>query len=107
MLTRGIRMTDRPSDSNKKLLAVYLTLVVVCYFGAARLGLLMAFTHKNVSPVWPPSGFALAALLLLGTRMWPAIALGAFLANFSTGLSLATSLAICTGNPLWADLRVY
>src|SRR5579871_1629898 len=72
------------------------------YFASARLGLLMAFGHRNVSPVWPPSGVALAGLLLFGVRMWPAVALGAFLANFTTGLPLPTACAIATGNTLEA-----
>ena len=58
--------------------------VAVLYYGAARLGLLLAFEKTNASPVWPPSGFAFAAVLLLGYRVWPGIAVGAFLANVVT-----------------------
>lgn len=57
--------------------------VAVVYFLAAKLGLLVAFEHTNASPVWPPSGIALAAVLLQGYRIWPAIAIGAFFANLS------------------------
>lgn len=77
------------------------------YFGAARLGLLMAFGHRNVSPVWPPSGVALAGLLLLGPRFWPGVTLGAFLANFTTGLPLLTACGIGVGNTLEAALGAY
>jgi len=43
--------------------------LAVVYYLAARLGLLLAFAESNVSPVWPPSGIALAALLLFGYRV--------------------------------------
>ncbi|MGH7429885.1 MAG: MASE1 domain-containing protein, partial [Candidatus Methylomirabilaceae bacterium] len=61
------------------------------YFGAGKLGLSMAFVQGNVSPVWPPTGIALSALLLFGWRLWPGIALGAFLVTASTGVPLATA----------------
>jgi PAS domain S-box-containing protein len=77
------------------------------YFGSARLGLLMAFGHRNVSPVWLASGVALAGLLLLGPRFWPGITLGAFLANFTTGLPLLTACGIGVGNTLEAVLGAY
>lgn len=51
------------------------------YFLAARLGLVLAFEKTNASPVWPPSGIAFGATLLLGTRVWPGVAIGALLAN--------------------------
>ncbi|HZT42964.1 MAG TPA: MASE1 domain-containing protein [Chthonomonadaceae bacterium] len=77
------------------------------YFGSARLGLLMAFGHRNVSPVWLASGVALAGLLLLGPRFWPGVTLGAFLANFTTGLPLLTACGIGVGNTLEAVLGAY
>lgn len=58
-------------------------MVAVVYYAAARVGMLMEFAQTQASPVWPPSGIALAALLLLGHRIWPAVAVGAFLANLS------------------------
>ena len=42
--------------------------------------------------VWPPSGIALAALLILGNRVWPGIWLGAFLANDWAALPHGNSL---------------
>src|SRR5690242_4333848 len=77
------------------------------YFASARLGLLMAFGHRNVSPVWLASGVALAGLLLLVPRFWPGVTLGAFLANFTTGLPLLTACGIGAGNTLEAVLGVY
>ena len=77
-----------------------LLLILVAYYLAARMGLLLSFRHTNVSPVWPPSGIAVAALLLLGRRVWPALTLGALLANLSTGLPPAVAAGIAAGNTL-------
>ena len=63
---------------------VALILIGVVYFGLARLSLLLAFESTNASPVWPPSGFALTVLLAVGRRAWPALAVGAWIANAVT-----------------------
>jgi PAS domain S-box-containing protein len=72
------------------------------YFGCGVFGLSLALVNKSASAVWPPSGLALAALLLCGTRLWPGVFVGAFLVNLYTQGSTATSLAIATGNTLEA-----
>src|SRR5208337_5279061 len=59
-----------------------LVVVFAAYFVAGRIGLSVPFTSGNVSPVWPPAGIALAAILVWGYRVWPGIALAAFLVNF-------------------------
>src|SRR5262252_8018316 len=68
------------------------------YFGAAKLGLTLAFVAEQVTVVWPPTGIALSAVLLFGYRIWPAIALGAFIANVTTNTPIITSLGIAAGN---------
>src|SRR5216110_2948514 len=77
-------------------------ILAVIYFIAGKLGLMLASLHASASPVWPPAGIALAALLLLGYRAWPAIFIGAFLVNVTTAGNVATSFAIATGNTLEA-----
>src|SRR6516164_8181880 len=77
----------------------FLTLV---YFIAGKFGLILASLHASASPVWPPAGIALAALLVLGYRAWPAIFVGAFLVNVTTAGNVVTSLAIASGNTLEA-----
>src|SRR6266516_1412437 len=77
-------------------------ILAVIYFIAGKLGLMLASLHASASPVWPPAGIALAALLLLGYRAWPAIFIGAFLVNVTTAGNVATSFAIGTGNTLEA-----
>jgi signal transduction histidine kinase/ActR/RegA family two-component response regulator len=77
-------------------------IVTLSYFIAGKLGLTLASLNASASPVWPPAGIALAALLLLGYRVWPAILVGAFLVNITTAGNLATSFAIAAGNTLEA-----
>ena len=72
----------------------------IVYFLLAKAGLSLASIHPSATPIWPPTGFALAAVLLWGYRVWPAIFLGAFLANATTAGSLATSGLIAAGNTL-------
>src|SRR5678809_579200 len=61
-----------------------LGLLTVLYFYAGKLGLSLAFINPSATAVWPPAGMALAAFLILGDYVWPAILLGAFLVNFMT-----------------------
>src|SRR4051812_10500926 len=76
--------------------------VAALYFGAAKLGLTMAFVAEQVTAVWPPSGIALAAILVFGRRVWPGIALGAFVANATTGAPIPAAMGITVGNTLEA-----
>jgi signal transduction histidine kinase len=86
-------------------------LILAALFGlyvvAGKLGLSLAFVHASASPVWPPTGIALAAFLTLGYRVWPAIFVGAFIVNATTMGSAATSLGIATGNTLEGLLGAY
>src|SRR5439155_515104 len=77
------------------------------YFRAGRLGLKLAFVHASATPVWPPTGIALAAFLLFGSRVWPAILAGAFLVNVTTAGSVASSLEIAFGNMLEGVVGAY
>jgi two-component sensor histidine kinase len=74
--------------------------VAIGYLAVAKLSLALASLHPSASPIWPPTGLALAAVLLLGYRIWPAIFLAAFIANMTTAGSTYTSLAIASGNTL-------
>ncbi|MBZ5648663.1 MAG: MASE1 domain-containing protein [Acidobacteriia bacterium] len=74
--------------------------VAAAYFVAGKLGLRMAIVNPSATVVWPPAGIALAAFLVLGYRIWPAILLAAFLVNLTTAGNAATSLGIALGNTL-------
>src|SRR5437773_6738380 len=70
------------------------------YLVAAKLGLWFALVNPSATAIWPPAGIALAAFLLLGLNVWPAILLGAFVANLTTQGFVATSVCIGIGNTL-------
>jgi signal transduction histidine kinase len=70
------------------------------YWATGKLGLLLSFEHPENAPVWPPTGIALAALLVLGYRVWPGIFLGAFLLSLSTADNVGISLALAAGSAI-------
>lgn len=71
------------------------------YVVAARVGIELSVAHGVITPVWIPTGIALAALLLFGYRLWVGVALGAFVANaFDLPMTLAAGIAV--GNTLEA-----
>jgi PAS domain S-box-containing protein len=77
-------------------------LVAAVYVASAKAAFALAFVHTSIAPVWPPSGVALAALLLLGRRAVPGVFLGAFVFNALTPVPLPVSVAIGAGNTLEA-----
>jgi len=79
----------------------------VIYFALAKGGLALASIHPSATPIWPPTGLALAAVLLWGYRSWPAIFTAAVIANATTAGSVATAIAIATGNSLEAVVGAY
>lgn len=89
------------------LLILRISLVAAVYFLTARLGLLMDAVGGVATTVWPPTGIALAALLLLGYRLWPGIALAAFLVNLSVGVPFFGALGMAAGNTLEALIGTY
>jgi PAS domain S-box-containing protein len=80
----------------------WLVALTAAYVLTGKVGLLFASVHASATAVWPPTGIALAALLILGVRVWPAVAVGAFLVNVTTAGTVATSLGIALGNTLEA-----
>jgi hypothetical protein len=84
-----------------------LVFVATAYFMAGKLGLWMPFTSFNVSPVWPPSGIALAFVLAWGYRVWPGVALGAFLVNFFSPIPHLAAFGIALGNTLSALVAAF
>ena len=94
---RKARVFERPVP--------YLARVVVLaavYFSAAKLALLAAIPPGYATAVWPPSGIALASVLLLGNRIWPGIWLGASLVNVTVQSSLVAATLMGAGNTLEA-----
>lgn len=86
---------------NRSMLATSVA-VGVSYFLLCNIGLSLAVTHPSATTVWPGSGLALAAFLLCGGRVWPAIFVAAFVVNVTTAGNSLTSVAISIGNTLEA-----
>jgi PAS domain S-box-containing protein len=81
--------------------------LAAAYFLVAKIGLRYATIGPSISPVWPPTGLAVAALVLLGPGYWPAILLGAFLANATTNIPILAATGIAGGNTTEAMLAAY
>jgi signal transduction histidine kinase len=81
--------------------------LALIYVLAARLGLAMDAVAGFATLVWPPSGIALAAILLFGYGMWPVIAIAAVVANLLTGAPPLVALGIGMGNTLEAVLGAH
>src|SRR5438874_1600199 len=77
-------------------------LLATIYFFCGTFGLALASLNKSVSPIWPPTGVALAVLVLRGRELWPGVFLGAFLVNIVKQGTLLTALGMATGNTLEA-----
>src|SRR5215831_9218447 len=81
---------------------VRVTVLCVIYFATAKFGLSLDAVHGFAAAVWPPTGIALAALVLYGYRLWPGVALGAFLVNLSAGAPVLVAGGMALGNTLEA-----
>ncbi|HEU4509851.1 MAG TPA: MASE1 domain-containing protein [Pyrinomonadaceae bacterium] len=86
----------------KRSFIVLSLIIAVVYFAAARLGLSLASLHTNVTPVWPPTGIAIASLLIFGRRVWPGVFIGALAVNLLTNIPIGSTIGIATGNTLEA-----
>lgn len=68
------------------------------YYLGARLGLGLSLVDRNVTPLWPPTGIALAAFVLLGRRCWPAVAVAAFAVNLPISSGFLAAAVTAVGN---------
>ncbi len=82
--------------------ATWFLLIAGAYFGAAKLGMSLSVAEGVITAVWAPSGIALAALLILGVRYWPAVTVAAFAANATAEAGVAAAVGISVGNTLTA-----
>jgi signal transduction histidine kinase/ActR/RegA family two-component response regulator len=90
-----------PSSDVQRSIAIGVAVAAV-YVITAQLGFRLAFVAEQVTTVWVPTGLAQAALLLWGRRLWPAVWIGAFVANAATSAPLWTAVSIASGNTLEA-----
>ncbi|MCX5403564.1 MASE1 domain-containing protein [Streptomyces sp. NBC_00335] len=93
----------RPAEALLRILGV-----AVAYYATGRLGLLLHVSVEGavVTPLWLPTGIAVACLLWCGPRIWPGIALGTYLAIERISAFDPVDLGIVAGNTL-APLCAY
>jgi len=82
--------------------ALYVFLLALVYFAAAKISLFAAIPPGYATAIWPPSGIALAALLLGGPALWPGVWLGSFAANFTVEGAVLAPAVMATGSALQA-----
>jgi signal transduction histidine kinase len=106
-------MTEARSDLEPRptllrpLYVGHVATVAALYIVAALVGLRLDAVSGFASLVWPPTGIALAAVLLAGRRIWPGIFIGALVANILTGAPSLAAAGIATGNTLEAVVGAY
>lgn len=108
-VTTGEMAATRVTPSRNSPLATALQIVIVAlaYVIVARIGLSLDTVGGFATLVWPASGIALAALLLGGFRLWPAVAIGAFTVNYLTGAPALAAVGIAIGNTAEAIVGAY
>jgi signal transduction histidine kinase len=93
-----------PNSQDRKVSALrallQLAVVALAYWFAAWVSLRLALVHGQVTPIWPPTGIALVAILVFGRRVWPSIFLAALAVNLPIGPSPLGAASIAVGNTL-------
>jgi PAS domain S-box-containing protein len=101
MQARDRGSQGREARLSRPLLArdlAWMLLLGIAYYLAAKGSLRLALIERNITPLWPPSGIALVAFLLFGKRVWPGVALGAFLVNLPISDSAVAAGTTALGN---------
>jgi two-component sensor histidine kinase len=98
---------DPTTPASRLRYVVELIVIAIVYAVVAKASLALASINPSASPIWPPTGFALACTLLWGYRVWPAILFGAFIVNATTTGAWYTSLAIGIGNTCESFIGAY
>lgn len=99
--TRGSESASpaRPRRSIIGYLAA-LVVVAVAYYVGARIGLTLSLVERNVTPLWPPTGIAVAAFVVGGRSLWPGVAVAAFAVNLPISEGVLAAGATAAGNTL-------
>ncbi|MCU0289987.1 MAG: PAS domain S-box protein, partial [Acidobacteria bacterium] len=82
-------------------------MLTAIYVGTSWLIFSFAYLEKRITLVCPPAGIALAAVLLLGYRIWPGLVLGPIITGILVGAPFEFILAITIGTPLGAMVSAY
>lgn len=100
-------MTDTRVWRSSIATSMQVAIVALSYIFVARIGLGLDAVGGFATLVWPASGIALASLRLGGFRLWPAVAIGAFVVNYLAGAPIPAAAGIAVGNTAEAALGAY
>ncbi|MFZ2887270.1 MAG: MASE1 domain-containing protein [Minisyncoccia bacterium] len=100
-------MKTLTTPRSRILYGLELAVVGLLYYLAARIGLDFAAVNEFAAFIWPATGIAIAAIYLRGYRLWPAIFIAAFVANYFNGAPLFAALAVAAGNTLEAVMALW
>jgi len=99
----GLKSAAPPALLRTIIYGLEIAIIAVLYVGLASTAPLLPAITAIQTPLWPPSGIALALILLRGYRIWPGILIGSFAATaISAGLLTVQGLAIAIGTTLGA-----
>ena len=98
--TSAVGVRDAGRRASRLSVVLQFAVVVLAYWLAARLSLRLALVHGQVTPIWPPTGIALVAILVFGRRVWAAVFLAALAVNLPIGPSPLAAAFIAAGNTL-------
>ena len=108
MVARGSSVeAKREATKRQVVFAGELVALTALYVIAARAGLRLDAVAGFATLVWAPSGIALAALLIRGYRLWPAVVLGALITNIWAGAPFPVAMGIAIGNTSEALVGAY
>jgi PAS domain S-box-containing protein len=99
----GLKSAAPPAFLRTIVYGLEIAIIAVLYVGVASTALLFPAITAIQTPLWPPSGLALALILLRGYRIWPGILIGSFSAiAISNGMLTAQGAAIAIATTLGA-----
>ena len=93
-------LLKRFANSSSQIDAALFVFLTLGYFGAARLGLKLALVQPFATPMWLPAGGAIAAFIVFGYRVWPAVLIGSFLGHVTVLGFVSTSVLVPVGATL-------
>src|SRR5215203_5150805 len=97
-----IKVPARRGIRGAAVFSLEFAIIAAGYLGLAQAWLLVPSINPSATPLWPPTGLALALMLVRGYRIWPAILVGAFSFQFLVGRAIPESASIATGTMLAA-----
>jgi PAS domain S-box-containing protein len=96
----GERVSTLELARNRWLPVAQIAALALAYFAAAWAGIVIGAHNEHATAVWPPSGIAVAVLVVGGKRLWPGVAVGAFAIEWFVGMPPLIAVGMAAGNTL-------